>query len=367
MEICITSIGIANPAYQIKQGVIADFMIEAHHLEGIEARRLKALYRATGIQSRYSVIPDYGQKPGKFNFFPNNERLEPFPDTAIRMQHYKLSALPLAVTASQNCFLDDSKKKVEEISHLITVSCTGMYAPGLDIDLVNALGISGSVKRTCINFMGCYAAFNALKSAYAVCKGQPMAKVLIVCVELCSLHFQKERCEDNFLANALFGDGAAAVMVENAEQNGKSLAMKSFFCDLLPQGSKDMAWLINNFGFEMKLSSYVPEVIKIGIKNLVKNLREQLPLSSKAFSKYAIHPGGKKILKVIEDELGIDKKNNTYAYEILKAYGNMSSPTILFVIKLILDSLHSEDADQEILALAFGPGLTLESMVLKVH
>ncbi len=367
MEICITSIGTANPAHKLEQNVIADFMESAHQLNGSQAQRLKALYRATGIKERYTVLEDYAKKSGEFEFFGNNPGMEPFPNTGKRMALYRTEALRLAISASKSCISASSHQGFEGISHIISVSCTGMYAPGIDIDLVNSLGIKKSVQRVCINFMGCYAAFNALKSAHAICLGQPNAKVLVVCTELCSLHFQKENKEDNYLANALFGDGAAAALVETISTSGKALAMKSFYCDLLPQGASDMAWTINNFGFEMKLSAYVPDVIQKGIKSLVNNLTASIATTSNGFGKYAVHPGGKKILKVIEEELGIEKEQNAYAYKVLKSYGNMSSATILFVLKLMMNDLSDEDTNDNILALAFGPGITLESMVLEVY
>ncbi len=367
MEICITSIGTANPAFKIKQETIAGFMESAHLLNDPQAQRLKALYRATGIKERYTVIEDYDRENGNFTFFPNNTDLEPFPDTSSRMSLFKSEAPVLAINSAKKCLEKSRYDDFSGITHLISVSCTGMYAPGLDVDLVNGLGIKKSVHRTCINFMGCYAAFNALKVAYEICLGQSAAKVLVVCTELCSLHFQKENKEDNYLANALFGDGAASAIIESVNEPGNWFALKSFYCDILPTGAKEMAWNIDNFGFEMKLSAYVPDVIKKGIKNLIAGLMNQPTASGSGFDKYAIHPGGKKILREIENELGIDKKDNFAAYQILQSFGNMSSPTILFVLQLLFDELRAEDAHQEVLALAFGPGLTLESMILKVY
>ena len=341
-------------------------MSTAHQFDTREKQRLLALYRATGIQYRYAVIPDYGNPPGSYEFYPNNENLEPFPATKFRMELYRKEALPLAVAASRACLAGPTSVTPREVTHLITVSCTGMYAPGLDIDLINTLGLDPSIQRFCINFMGCYAAFNAIKLGHTICRADPKAKVLIVCVELCSLHFQKMPSEDNLLANALFGDGSAAIIMENDPEADVALAVQSFRSDIMPQGATDMAWSIGDFGFEMTLSAYVPEVIKTGIKALITQLKENLRVPVENFDKYAIHPGGKKILQVIEKELAIEKKDNYYAYEILKEFGNMSSPTILYVLKLLFDDLTSEDRGNHVLGLAFGPGLTLESMVLKV-
>ncbi len=367
MEACISAIGTANPPYKIPQAKIAEFMAGAHGLDGSEKQRLFALYRATGIHNRYAVIPDYGKPAGSYVFYPNSKGLEPFPSTSSRLELYRQEALPLATAAVHDCLNQIPHTHRHDITHLITVSCTGMYAPGLDIDLINILGLHREIQRFCINFMGCYAAFNAIKMGRAICQADPDAKVLIVCVELCSLHFQKSPVEDNLLANALFGDGAAAVLIEDIPDSGKAISLQSVHCDIMPEGAGDMAWAVGDFGFEMTLSANVPEVIKTGIRGLIAQLKEKLTIPIDHFDKYAIHPGGKKILQVIEEELAIEKKDNLYAHEVLKKYGNMSSPTILYVLKLLFDEMLEKNRGEHILALAFGPGLTLESMVLKIH
>jgi predicted naringenin-chalcone synthase len=213
--------------------------------------------------------------------------------------------------------------------------------------------------------MGCYAAFNALKLADQFCQNNEKAKVLIVCIELCSIHFQKHDDEDTLLANALFGDGAAAVLVESTFEN-VGLSLEHFHCDIVPSGKNDMAWQISDFGFEMKLSTYVPEIIKGGIHSLTQSLLGQLGMAREDIDLFAIHPGGKRILQVIEEELDMSKEDNQFAYDVLREYGNMSSPTVLFVLRQLMDSLSEKDQDKHILSFAFGPGLTLESMLLKV-
>jgi alpha-pyrone synthase len=363
----ISSIGIATPDIKIAQGQVASLMTETLEMEEMESTRLSALYRATGIEHRYTVVEDYSRKNGEFEFFPNTAGMEPFPTIGPRMRLYEKFALKLALKAIAEC-LNPVEIELKEITHVITVSCTGLYAPGLDIELVEKLKLNPSVQRTCINFMGCYAAFNALKVADCVCKANENSKVLIVCVELCSLHFLKNKNPDQLVSNALFGDGAAAVLVEGKRQKkGKCLSMESFYCSLSLDGKKDMAWHITDHGFEMTLSSYVPEMIRSGIKNLTDKLLANLNMKLSSVDYFAIHPGGKRILEAIEAELGLSKEDNRYAYQVLKDYGNMSSPTVLFVLYSILSDLKNSDKGKNILSFAFGPGLTLESMLLKVH
>jgi len=341
-------------------------MVRTMNLNTDDARKVHALYRATGIETRYSVLSDYGREKG-YVFFSNKGVSSPFPSTKQRLELFRKHSLELSLASINQCLKKIVSLKKSEITHLIVVSCTGMYAPGLDIDLVNALGLNTTINRTCVNFMGCYAAFNALKLADTFCANEKNAKVLVVCTELCSIHFQKENTEDNMLANALFSDGSAALIVETQPRKGINLKPTSFHCDLASDGNEAMAWTIGDWGFEMKLSTYVPEVIRSGIKKLTRSLLEQISQNLSDVSYFAIHPGGKKILEVIEQELKISKNSNRYAYEILKQFGNMSSPTVLFVLNEICKTLNGKDHNKNILSFAFGPGLTLESMLLQIE
>lgn len=355
----ITSIGTAVPEYAIEQSAIAEFMINASQLNLIEARKLKALYRNTKIHKRHSVLKDYGLT-NDFSFYPNTPDLEPFPTVAKRMLAYRQFALPLALKALQSI---SNPFETNNVTHLITVSCTGLYAPGLDIELVEALNLSRQTQRTAINFMGCYGAFNGLKVAHAIINADPNAKVLLVCIELCTLHFQKKMDENFMLSNALFSDGAAAVIIE-ATPKGLCLELQSFHCDLLFEGSKDMAWHVGDFGFEMVLSSYIPRLVKGGLGKLMEQLQQTTPLPAIDF--YAIHPGGRAILEAAESLLGLSAFDNRYAYEILRNYGNMSSCTVLFVLQKLLQERTQDDVGKHIFSCAFGPGLTLETGMMKI-
>lgn len=364
MDIGITAIGTAVPPYKRNQLDAAQLIGEGLNLRPAERRLIRTIYKATGIETRYSVLSDYSKDKGEFDFFPNDPTL-PFPTTKQRMQVYKENALPLALAAIENCF-KNSNLNVEDITHVITVSCTGMYAPGLDIEIVQHLKMQSHTKRTAINFMGCYGAFNAIKVAHDICKAEPNAKVLIVSVELCTLHFQPEMKTDNIISNAIFADGAAAAIIQNQPQS-VSLNVSQFYCDLLPQSSDAMAWHIADNGFDIVLSTYVPEVIESGIEKFVTKLLAHQELSLENIDIYAIHPGGLKILEACEKSLGISKEDNKYAYQVLKNYGNMSSATILFVLKEVFENLTPADHQKTLFSCAFGPGLTLESMLININ
>ncbi|HEY9006908.1 MAG TPA: type III polyketide synthase [Ohtaekwangia sp.] len=361
----ITAIGTANPPHRFSQSTIARFMEKSMNLNAADSRKLHTIFRASGINYRHTVLDDYG-KEDSFSFYPNTPNLEPFPSTEKRLLAFREHALGISLAAVRNLqgSVPSSAFRTEEITHLIVVCCTGMYAPGLDIELVQELALPSTIQRTSITFMGCYAAFNGLKVADAFCKADQKAKVLIVCTELCSLHFQRQPTDDNLLANALFADGSAALLVEAAPAR-KSLRIEAFHSDLAPEGKHDMAWSIGDLGFEMKLSTYVPDIIRGGIRDLTNLLLARAKNNSKGIRHFAIHPGGKKILEAIQQELGITEEQNRHAYTVLKNFGNMSSPTVLFVLNEVFKNASGTDNDEQVLSFAFGPGLTLESMLLK--
>lgn len=376
MKSYIAAIGTAVPDHRTAQSTIASFMARVLQLNEAQKRRLYALYRATSIRYRHSVLSDYGKSDG-FSFYPNTSDLEPFPNIKQRMEVYKREALALSYRSAKQCLQQLPEFSPNQVTHLIFVSCTGMYAPGVDIELIHQLGLSYQVQRTAINFMGCYAAFNALKVADTIVRANPDASVLMVCTELCTLHFQKGVDEDNLLANALFADGSSAALITAQKfSNSIQLGIEHFYCDLVPEASQEMAWQIGNHGFEMKLSAYVPEVIRRGIYQLTRRLLQQLSWAGDdsidtsnildSVDYYAVHPGGRRILQVIEQALGMGKDDNRYAYEVLQQFGNMSSATLLFVLQALRKDLSVADNDKSVLGLAFGPGLTLESMLLRV-
>jgi prepilin-type processing-associated H-X9-DG protein len=362
----ITAIGTANPINRFSQSAIAEFMLGHMKLTNGDGRKLRTIFKASGIEFRHSVLEDYGQN-GDASFFKKAPGIETIPSTEERLHVFRANALGLSVASINNLISSYPECKVKDVTHLIVACCTGMYAPGLDIDLVKNLKLNSTVQRTAINFMGCYAAFNALKVADAFCKSDHNAKVLIVCTELCSLHFQREGTDDNLLANALFADGSASVLVEHESNSALKLKLESFHSDLSKDGEQHMAWTVGDLGFEMKLSAYVPDIIKGGIAELTNSLLAKISKKLSDIKHFAIHPGGKKILQAIEEELGISKEQNKQAYQVLERYGNMSSPTVLFVLKEVVGNLTAENVGEDILSFAFGPGLTLESMILHIE
>jgi len=336
-------------------------MINAQQLNKNDTSRLEKLYALSGIEHRHSVLSDFGVERDNYTFFGNETSL--VPTTAGRGLIYEKEAIGLGIKAVEQLKEQIPDLELKNITHLITVSCTGMYAPGLDIDLVEKMALNKSIERTCINFMGCYGAFNALKVADYICRANKDAKVLVVDVELCTLHFQKENTLENWVANSLFGDGAAAMLVESEEncQSGKGFRLEAFYTELVLEAKDEMAWRIGDTGYEMCLSSRIAKNIKNNINHVTDMLLEKAGLSLQDISGLAVHPGGRRILEVCEEALETCTPLK-HSFEVLKQYGNMSSVTVLFV----LQRFHQETKSGEhVMSFAFGPGLTFESMILQ--
>ena len=355
----IISIGTAVPDYKHQQDEILGFMQRVYALGEADRRKLKFLYRQGGIETRYSTIPDYSLPTNEWQFFSPTENLEPFPGLEKRMQWYQQYAAALSLKAIHSCIENFSG---QNITHRSTVSCTGMCAPGLDLELLELLQLPATTFRTSVNFMGCYAAIHSLKIADAFCKTDKNANVLIVCTELCTLHFQKEHTVDNITSSMLFSDGAAAVLVSaNDEQEG--LRIDHFYSTVATKGRQDMVWELSSKGFLMTLSGYVAGLIEENFDELVTNALTAADLDKEKITHWCIHPGGKKILEAVHKSLGFTNGQLQHCYDVLKDYGNMSSPTVLFVLQNIMKSLDSSKKN-EIFGAAFGPGLTMETFLL---
>jgi predicted naringenin-chalcone synthase len=362
----IIAIGTAVPAFRHQQQDILQFMQLIYSYTEADKRRLRFLYHQSHIDTRYSVIADYSRPVPEWKFYPHTENLEPFPSLEQRMIWYHKYAPQLSVNAIRDCL--DGKLAETEITHLITVSCTGMSAPGLDLQVMELLDLPRHTVRSSINFMGCYAGIHALKTADAICKSEKQAKVLIVCTELCTLHFQREATIDNIASSLLFGDGSAAAVVTSDDHPLNGLHLDGFYAEVIPKGKKDMAWEISSTGFLMTLSSYIPDLLEEDFSQFTGRALAKAGLSKQDITHWCIHPGGKKILETIHKTLSLQNGELQSAYDILQHYGNMSSPSILFVLKKMLPALlHTHNKKEHLFGAAFGPGLTMETFVASTN
>lgn len=352
----IISIGTAVPAYCHQQMDLLHFMQGVYALTETDNRKLRFLYTHSGIQQRHSVIPDYNRPVTEWKFYPQTEGLEPFPTLEQRMAVYNKQAPLLSVKAARESL--QGILHHSEITHLITVSCTGMTAPGLDLYVMEGLGLNKDISRTSVNFMGCYAAIHALKMAHAICGSDQGAKVLIICTELCTLHFQKEPTMDNMASSLLFGDGSAAVVVCGNECEHTGIFIDNFYSEVLTKGKTDMAWELSSTGFLMTLSGYVPDLIEEDFNGVVQRALAKSALQLQDISHWCLHPGGKRILEAISKSVKLPADSLKESYDVLKEFGNMSSATILFVLKKMMQN---NVAMPRLFGAAFGPGLTVET------
>lgn len=353
----IISIGTALPEYCHKQSDILPFMQMAYELDDVERRKLSFMYSHSGITNRYSVIEDFGKAEGGgiFSCLNGKETV----NLEARMALYHKHALPLSVKAINECI--NGRLQANKITHLITVSCTGLSAPGLDLQIMEALGLPSNIFRSSVNFMGCYAAIHALKLAKMICDSTANSNVIIVATELCTIHFQSDYTLDNAASSLLFGDGSAAILISNRVEDAR-LSFSNFFSKVAVEGKKDMAWEISSKGFLMTLSSYIPGLIEEDIAAFVSKALVENNVTKEDITHWCIHPGGRKILDVIQRQLELTEEDLSCSRKVLSLYGNTSSASILFVLKEILENIESE-RKATIFGVAFGPGLTMETFI----
>ena len=367
----IKSIGTAVPPHKIMQDRHYSILESANGLSREEKLQLRQVYRNSGIKSRHSVLAEFGEEDRNEHVLFHPAGNNPPVSVSARMDLFEQYATGLCVKAAEKCFSELPGFSLDRITHLVSFSCTGMFAPGIDIQLIEKLGLNRNIERTCINFMGCYAGINALKTAYHICRSEPGAVVLISGVELCTLHYQKNNKQDQLIANAIFADGAAACIISSDPEikpaEKTEFALRSFYSEYEPSGKDEMVWRIGDFGFDLRLSTLVPDLVKNSISVLLNKLFSKTGIEQNEIDFYAIHPGGIKILEACESSIHITKEQNRFSYEVLNEFGNMSSVTVLFVLEKYFQSLHAGDQGKKILACAFGPGLTMESMILEVQ
>lgn len=349
----ITHIETALPDYAYKRGEILHFFLQSVNDDSTK-RKIKVVADKSGIETRYSVLRDFNGQPGDLSFFSTDGL---GPTVTQRMQVFKTEALNLSLKAIRKIKNFETEKN--KITHLITVTCTGLFAPGLDVELVSELGLSPGVARSGLNFMGCNAAIIALRQANDICKSNPGAKVLIVCTELCTIHFRKIDSDDYILSTSLFADGSAAAIVSaEAETPARALKVESFNTLLVPDGGQNMAWQLSESAFIMNLSSYVSQLIN----GKMPEVLQKMNLDKTTVELWAVHPGGKKILDDFAATLMLEINCLKESYEVLKNYGNMSSATVLFVLKELMNNHAKSAPGASVLSLAFGPGLSVEAM-----
>ncbi|MGD0734046.1 MAG: type III polyketide synthase [Terracidiphilus sp.] len=347
----INRIATAVPGHDVHRAFI-DFAANLLP-EGTTRNLFRRMARLSGIEHRYSFVQPVESADGMWQDAEQIYVPGDFPATARRMQCFERFAPQLAHSALDRLRLTEDERL--GITHVIVTSCTGLYAPGLDFEVVNHLGLNPSVERTMIGFMGCYAAINALKSAHHIVRSVPDAKVLMLNLELCSLHFQETENLEQVLSFLVFADGCAASLL-SADAVG--LGIDSFLAVSIPETSHLITWRIGELGFDMQLSGQVPGEIGRALREVGRQVtRGRDPL---AIDLWAVHPGGRTILDAVEKGLELPADALSSSRSVLAQYGNMSSATVMFVLQQIIERAQ---AGQQGCAMSFGPGLTAETMV----
>ena len=368
MSVWIHHIETITPEHAYSQDYAAAKMQEWIADEKL-GRMVRVLYKKSGIERRHSVVGNFDDVDRPEPFFPRDaEGRRREPTTAARNAIYSREAQRLSVELARRAIAACPAVEAGDITHVVTVSCTGFSNPGPDYHIVNELGLPGTTQRYNLGFMGCYAAFPALRMAQQFCQADPAAVVLVICLELCSLHLQLNDREDSMLANSLFSDGAAAAIVSAREPQADSscLRLDAFRSGLITDGQADMAWTVGDLGFDIALSSYVPRIIGANIQQAVVPLLETGRLPLEEVRSWAVHPGGKAILDKVAGSLGLSEKQIAASRKVLRDYGNMSSATILFVLREILADREGP-VREAVCAMAFGPGLTVEMGVMEAR
>lgn len=355
----IHNIEYSLPRHKYSQHQLRDRMKEIIQGGEKERRLLHHIYARSGIQTRYSVVDDFKHN-GSFELFFNGQGASP--GTQSRNEIYIKKGRQIYVDVARK-LLDQSGIQPEEITHLITVSCTGFYAPGPDYDIIKTVGLDDTIERYHLGFMGCYAVIPALKLARKICDSNETANVLIISVELCTLHFKAQPVVDDLVSASVFADGGAGALVSNSEpEHGPYFKMDGFASAITDNGKEDMAWSIGDQGFNMILSSYVPKILSNGLVPFLKPILEEHKIKIKDIDLWGVHPGGRAILDKVENTLSLPSDALNSSRWVLSNFGNMSSATILFVLQHLL--YQNISGSQKTLALAFGPGLTIESALL---
>ncbi len=320
-----------------------------------EDRRLSVFERMAArsqIEHRWSFIDPFAEAlddaVDRVGFY----RMGAFPSTGRRMERFEATAPELAVEAVEAL---DLGARTRDITHVVVTSCTGLAAPGIDLLLVQRLGLNPSVERTVVGFMGCYAAVNALKIARHVVRSEPVAVVLVVSIELCTLHFQQSVDLEQLLSFLVFGDGCAAAIV-SAEPQG--LALDGFKALLAPDGADQITWNIRDQGFDMVLSGAVPASVGAALRTGRDTMLGGGAVGD--IDLWAVHPGGRSVLDAVEAALDLDHEALVTSRAVLRQNGNMSSATILFVLR---DLMARAEPGMRGCGMAFGPGLTAETLL----
>ena len=380
----ILGLGLATPQHRLDIRTAAKYASLASCEDASQSRKLEALFRRSGVKPRGSVLleeaPD--EQVTQTFYAPSTGPDDRGPTTSHRGDRFAVEA-PILALASARKALEQSGVSPSEITHLVTVTCTGFSAPGVDIELIDGLGLPATTERVQVGFMGCHGSINGMRAARGLVAADPSAKVLMTSVELCSLHYQYGFDADRIVSGALFADGSGSLVIANSDskissRNGSSngssngngaphyvhTALGSIAgtgsC-LIADSRDSMTWRIGDNGFEMTLAATVPGLIENGLRAFLTDWLAKHGESIESIGGWAVHPGGARILTAVDAALDFDSSILSVSREVLAAHGNMSSATMLF----ILQQFAAIGRPKPWLMLGFGPGLEIEVALIR--
>ncbi|WOF22598.1 type III polyketide synthase [Microbacterium betulae] len=381
MTVTLTGLATIVPPTVLHQDEVRDVFAAQEGLTRLGQRLVRTSFGVSGIERRHTVLTELGDRSSdsgdeRVFYDPQTGELKS-PGTKVRNEIYAEEAGRLYVELGRAALARQEEFAAADVTHVITVSCTGFYAPGPDFVVARDLGLPAGVQRFHLGFMGCYASLPALRLAEQLCRADPEAVVLVISVELCTLHLRTSNDPDTIIATSLFADGGGAALVSarpvGADEPGFEL--DRFASRVAPDGEDDMAWRIGDHGFEMVLSNAVPAILGRHVTDAVRPLLAPDPELARALDErtagavvphWAVHPGGRSILDKVETALELSEAQLLPARATLRDFGNMSSATVLFVLRHILDSPAAASGDR-VIAMAFGPGITVESALLTIR
>ncbi len=362
----ILGIGTALPHQSISQADSCAHALEVNYPHDDKALVLQSLYRRTTIEKRSLVMAQEssGLQTIDNDFYP---RESSGPTTAARMLRYNAEIAPLALRACEQA-LTSANIVRSDVTHLVTASCTGFAAPGFDLQLLHKLPLNDSTYRTHVGFMGCHGALNAMRAAQGFCANSNSV-VLVCAAEICSMHFQYGQSAQAAVSNALFADGAAAVVMRGTPADAhfdvgadSEQAHYSHSRSYVVADTEDaMTWQIGDSGFMMTLSNAVPSLVAAHLPDFMDRWLSENQLAVSEIKSWAVHPGGPRILDAVQSSLGLAPEMLKISRQVLAQCGNMSSPTVLFILQRILQSHRILPC----VMLGFGPGLTIEAALIR--
>lgn len=358
----ILGIGTSVPRTRLAQSAVRDLFAAQPGVDRLTARLIRTVFDQSAIEGRHSVLPELAA--GGSLFIDADTRAIAGPATGARNAVYAREAPELFRAAAQDA-LTRAGVAASAITHVVTASCTGFFAPGPEFRLVRDLGLAPTVERDHLGFLGCAAAFPALRSAARICAVDPTATVLVVCGEICTIHLRPSSDPEQIVSSAVFADGAAAAVVSGAAvaTDRPHLELDRFTTAITEDGEDEMAWTIGDSGFEMKLSAEVPRIIGREVRTAIAPLLDEVGGTVDA---WAVHPGGRSILDRVEASLDLPPAALAHSRGVLREYGNMSSATVLFILQRMLEDPEAIDGAR-LLGMAFAPGLTVEAALLTLR